>query len=179
MAKKKRKSPRPAVRKAPAKKTASKRRKQSRGMGFMDTLIEVGKGVAGAIVISKFGHMVPVQNEKVRNGLLLGGGVLLAKKPGPMRSFGLGAAVASGTLLANSFVPNLLSPSTMPIGRVSPETMRRMQAAAEQIRKGGRVNGYRSRTIVGTGEGGDFPQAVNGSRNRTIVGSGDPNGFSY
>lgn len=177
MAKKKKKAA-PARRRPVAKKKAT-RRKSSRGMGFGDVLLEVAKGVGGAVVVSKFGGMIPVQNEKARNGILLGAGVLMARKPGALRSVGMGMAIASGTLLANSFVPNLLAPSSMTIGRVSPETMRRMQMAAQNIRNGGRVNGYRSRTIVGTGQGGDFAQPVNGARNRTIVGSGESNGFSY
>jgi hypothetical protein len=146
-------------------------------MSLEKAVTEIAKGVLGAVLVAKFQDKVPIANPKARFALIAAGGALLARKPSEMRSIGIGAAIASGTMLANEFMPGLLTPGAATVGRLSPQTQARMQAAADDIRRG--ITGYRQRTVVGTGEGGDFPVPVNGVRNRTIVGSGDTGAWSY
>jgi len=178
MATKKKPAKKTAKRRAPVAKKKATRRKGSGRMSLQKALMEVVKGVAGAVIVTKFGDMVPVKDPRIRHGLLTLGGAYLASKPGDMRAVGIGAGISAGTMLVADFMPNILAPSTT-VGRLSPATVARMQAAAERTR--GAIGGYRQRTVVGTGAGDDFPQPVQGTRSRTIVGGGggyDP-GIAY
>jgi len=179
MARKKSKAKPAARRRAKTVKRASGKRRAPVQAGFAGALTEIAKGVLGAVIATKIGPMIPVADARVKYGIITAAGGLLAVKGGNMRSIGVGMGIAGGTLLAGEFFPNLLNPAPAPgpmIGRVSPALQARMEAAAQRIRTG--INGNRGRTIVGTGEGDDFPQPVNGYRQRTIVGSGDPD-MSY
>lgn len=177
MAKKKAAKKATLTRKRPAAKKAKRRTSRRAGAsGFQATAMEVLKGIGGAVIVAKFGDKVPVDNAKVRHGIITALGIYLATKPGALKSVGMGAAIAGGTMLATDLLPDLLTPAPGTVGRVSPALMARMQAAAAQLRQG--INGTRGRTIMGSGSGDDFPQPVGGTRGRTIMGSGDPS-MSY
>lgn len=161
------------ARKRPAGKKAAKGRKRgsTRRASMQGAFMEIAKGVLGAVIASKVLPKIPVENPKLKYALGAGVGTLIAVKGGKeLASVGIGMGIASGSLLANEFMPNLLGPSsTTPIGRVSSETQKRMVETAAKIRAG--IAGMRDRTIVGTG--GGMEPAVQGTRDRTIVGSGD------
>lgn len=168
-------------RRSTAKKAKRRSSRRAGASGFQATAMEVLKGVAGAVLVAKFGDAIPIENPKARHAAVTAIGIYLASKPGAMKSVGIGAAIAGGTMLAQDVMPDLLTPSalgtgTTTVGRVSPALMQRMQAAAAQMRQG--INGTRGRTIMGNGSGGDFPQPVTGARGRTIMGSGEPS-LSY
>lgn len=156
----------------------SRRGGRVRMAGFGGAVGEIVKGVAGALIATKVGPMIPVGSPKTRNLIVTGIGAFLAVKgPNQFRSVGIGMGIAGGTLVLNDYFPNLLGGSPT-VGRLSPEMTARMQRAADEIR--GRIGGLRGRTIMGDGgvmgSGGviDFPQTVRGSRGRTIMGGGDP-----
>jgi len=179
MAKRKAKKAAPR-RRAATRKTA--RRGRSRGrvsqMSMGGALEEIAKGVLGAVLATKVAPMIPIADTRIRNGAVAIAGGMLAMKSREFRAIGLGMGIASGTLLLNDFFPNLLGPAgaVAGVGRLTPGTQRRMQAAAERIRAG--IAGPRGRTIMGNGSGGDFPVPVNGMRGKTIMGSGGGS-FSY
>jgi len=132
-------------------------------------LRDIGLGILGAMAATKLAPMIPIQDPKMKNAAVAGAGILIAMKAPNMRALGVGMGIAGGTLVLNEFFPNLLGTGT--VGRLSPAAQAQMEAAAARIRQ--RINGARQRTIVGTGEAGNYPQPVNGYRQRTIVGSGE------
>lgn len=181
MAKKKkagaRKSP---ARRSPARKKAGGRRRSVKRMDFTGAIVEVAKGVGGAVVAAMVADKVPVKDPKMRYGLLTAAAAYGATKPGPLRSVFIGASIGAGMKLAVEVFPKLqkqlganAGAAGKSIGRLDPATVRMMQEAASRMRT---INGPRNRTIVGNGGGPEAPQSVTGAgdgyRMRTIVGGG-------
>lgn len=182
MATKKKKSA-PVKRRRSPVKAKGKRRSTRRGVvqaGFGGAAMTILAGVAGAVLATKVAPMLgkQVENKKLLYGILAAGGAFLTvKASGPLKAVGIGMGIASGTMLLNEVAPDLLATGAT-VGRLAPGTVYRMQAAADRMRQG--INGYRQRTVVGTGTGPDFPQPVRGPRNRTVVGPGASGGdLSY
>lgn len=178
----KKKAKRAPAKRRTAPKKATRRTGGRRGSvvqaGMKGALMDIVMGVAGAVLVAKVAPKIPIESNKMKYGALTVAGALLALKVRSFRGLGIGAGIASASLLANEFFPTLLGPGgPVPVGRLSPDTQRRMQAAAERIRMG--ISGSRGRTIMGNGSGDDFPQPVNGPRGRTIMGSGENSSFSY
>ncbi len=156
---------------------APKKRKKATGnMTLMDGLKHIAVGVGGAIVVTKFGDLVPIKTPFYRNLVIVGGSLLLIRKPGLARSFGIGSGIAAGTMIVAEKAPKLLDSgkgdiATKTMGRLSKDGMAQMEAAA-RMRK--TLNGYRDRTMMGTGGGGDYPPITgDGDRFSVIMGAGN------
>lgn len=180
MARKKRSGRKATTRRRSGKpaRRSSRRRGRVRMAGFGGAIQETLAGIAGAVLVSKAADMIPIGDAKTKRLLITGAGIyLMAKGTGTMRNVGTGVAIAGGTMVLNTYFPNLLGTGTPTVGRLSPETTARIQRAADEIR--GRIGGLRGRVITGNGgimgSGGDmdFPQPVGGPRGRVITGSGD------
>lgn len=93
-------------------KKVSRRRKYRRNPGspIVEVVKDVGIGVASALAVSKVSSMIPIKNDKMKNAVLAGAGVLLAiagRKNNALKFVGLGSAILFGTRAAVSFVPKL------------------------------------------------------------------------
>lgn len=139
--------------------------------GMQGAVMEIAKGVLGAVIASKVLPKIPVENVKARYAIGTALGAVLAVKGGrAAASIGIGMGIASGALLANEFMPNLLGPATTTatVGRTTPAMQKRMQATANMIRQG--LAGPRDQTMVGTGAGQGLMESL--GRDQTIVGGG-------
>lgn len=139
----------PRARKS-SKRKSSRRRSKPTTASYENLAFTLIKGMAGAVLVTKAGDMVPITDPFWRNVAIAGGAIVLGVNMPEAIPFALGAGIAAGVKAATIKMPTLLNG----IGRYSSGNVRMMERAAEDVRRG--INGTgsgRHTTLGGSGTG--------------------------